>query len=75
MGLATTGPMWATEKGVSMKSERTARDERREDFGDLLENFNRAMMEVDPNSVQLDAPAEVQVAFDKYHAALRRVYA
>ncbi len=44
----------------------------REDFGDLLENFNRAMMEADPKSVQLEAPAAVQVAFDKYHAALRR---
>ncbi len=47
----------------------------REDFSDLLENFNRAMMEADPKSVQLDAPAEVQVAFDKYQAALRRRYA
>lgn len=47
----------------------------REGFDGLLENFNRAMMEVDPKEVQLDGPAEARVAFNKWHAALRRLYA
>ncbi len=47
----------------------------RKDFGDLLENFNRAMIEVDPKSVQLDAPPSLRDAFPVYHAALRRLYA
>ncbi len=50
-------------------------NEDREGFDDLLENFNRAMMEVDTKSVQLDGPAALRVAFVKYHAALRRLYA
>ena len=47
-------------------------EDQREGFDNLLENFNRAMIEVDPEEVHLDAPAAVQVAFDKYQAALRR---
>ncbi len=47
-------------------------EDQREGFDDLLQAFNYAMMEVDPEEVHLEAPAAVQVAFDKYQAALRR---
>ena len=46
-----------------------------EGLDNLLENFNRAMIEVGPKSIQLDAPPAVQAAFLEYHAALRRLYA
>ena len=45
-------------------------EDQREGFDDLLENFNRAMIEVDPEEVHLDAPAALKVAFAKYLEAV-----
>ena len=42
-----------------------------EDFTDLVENFNHAMIEADPKDVHLDAPDPLRVDFVKLHAALR----